>query len=117
MTTILLVEDDPLFRRELLEHLTNKGYLVDTAGGSKAAMRMLSETAYDVILTDIIMAEGEGIEFIIALRRTQPETPIIAMSAKKQYLQMAMNMGASHALVKPFRIAELERGLKRATSA
>ena len=104
---ILFVDDQP----ELLEihsgFLRDNGYEVDTAANGSMAAELLSTTAYDLVITDVIMPEKEGIEIIMELRDSHPGLPVIAISdggrrGALEYLPMARAMGAKATLKKPF---------------
>lgn len=107
MTRILLVEDDADLRETLREDLERAGYEVLTADGGHPGLAILERTAVDAAVTDIVMANGEGIEFIRKLKAARPDLPVIAMSAKAQYLRHAAQLGADRTLQKPFRFNDL----------
>jgi CheY-like chemotaxis protein len=107
MDKILLIDDDEFFRSNLRDALIGKGYFVVEANGGNAGIERAKKEMPNVVVTDIVMAEGEGIETIMILRQMAPELPIIAMSGNEEYLRSAGLMGATHMLAKPFRIAEL----------
>jgi YesN/AraC family two-component response regulator len=86
------------------------GLSLDKMG--KASMRLFREEAADLVITDIIMPDQEGIETIMELRRDFPEVKIIAISGggrvrPDEYLHMAKTMGAHLTLLKPFEQQEL----------
>jgi two-component system chemotaxis response regulator CheY len=104
---ILLIEDDPdaLLAIEIL--LSHLGYKVETARNGREGLKMFRANAPDLVLTDIIMPEAEGIETIIAMRRLQPNAKIVAMSGggpmnRVSLLDMTLKLGASDTLAKPF---------------
>lgn len=107
MATILLVDDDDAFRTMLRRALQRVGHTVLEAEDGRAALRTLSGATVDLVITDIIMPNTEGIETIIALRRTHPELKVIAMSGggrmkPEGYLEVAKQFGAVHVFKKPF---------------
>ena len=77
---ILLVDDDEAVRSVLRRSLVKAGYEVHEAGEGGAALKLLASAPADLIITDLVMPEMEGIEFIMALRKTHPKLPVIAMS-------------------------------------
>ena len=107
MTTILLVEDDADLRGALSETLEDAGFRVLAASGGHAALDIIGREVIDAAVTDIVMADGEGIEFIMKAKKALPMLPVIAMSAKARYLKDAASLGADHTLLKPFRLHEL----------
>lgn len=113
MATILLVDDDEAFRSMLRRTLERAGYVVTEAADGRAALRALSGGAtVDLVITDIIMPDMEGIETIRTLRRTHPELKVIAMSGggrmqPHDYLEVAKAFGAVRVLEKPFENEDL----------
>ena len=61
----------------------------------------------DMVVTDLVMDGGEGIESILTIRRSDPELPIVAMSGNPQYLHNSAQLGATYTLLKPFTIGQL----------
>ncbi len=119
MATILLIDDDEGFRTMLRRALQRVGYTVIEAEEGGAALRALSGATVDLVITDIIMPGKEGIETILALRRTHPELKIIAVSGggrrkPEGYLDVAKDFGAVHVLRKPFDNEELFAAIKDA---
>ena len=113
MQKIILVDDDEAVRVIVRMALERLGYEVREASDGREAMRLCAESPPDLMLTDIIMPEQEGIETIGALRRRFPKVRVIAMSgggrvSATDYLQTAMSMGADAVLAKPFASEELE---------
>ncbi|PIW26323.1 MAG: response regulator [Rhodospirillales bacterium CG15_BIG_FIL_POST_REV_8_21_14_020_66_15] len=107
MTTILVVEDDAELRAALHETLEEAGFRVLAASGGHAALDIIGREPVDAAVTDIVMADGEGIEFIMKAKAAKPSLPVIAMSAKALYLRDAASLGADHTLQKPFRLRDL----------
>lgn len=117
MARILLVDDDDLFRNMLRLTLAKMGHEVREARNGKEALKRLEEKPPDVVLTDIIMPEKEGLATIAELRRSHPEVKIVAMSGggrinRLDYLQMAKMMGAARVLPKPFSDEEVAAVLR-----
>lgn len=105
---ILVVEDFELLREAVAGWLKLDGHAVATATGGIEAVKLLASEHFDLVLTDIIMPEGDGIELIRHLRSASPSTGIIAMSAGNRYftarngLDVARALGADCTLAKPF---------------
>jgi DNA-binding response OmpR family regulator len=116
MRRILLVDDDDSFRKMLRLTLVKLGYDVLEAGDGKEALRLIHEAPPDVVMTDLIMPEKEGLETIQALRRTHPSVKIIAMSGggrinARDFLVVAKLFGAHRTLIKPFSNQEMTAAL------
>ena len=80
MALILIIDDDDQIRRVLRKTLERDGYDVADAPNGKEGIRLYRENPADLVITDIIMPEKEGIETIRELRRDFPEVKIIAIS-------------------------------------
>ena len=115
MLKLLLIEDDDLLRGQLASGLSDAGYQVTEAGNGEEGLRLFDSISPDLVITDIVMDEGEGIAVIIALRRARPELPIIAMSGNPLYLEHGLKLGATEAFPKPFTMSKLLDGIARLT--
>jgi CheY-like chemotaxis protein len=107
MPKILVVDDNDTLRTAISLTLEEMGCEVSQAGNGSEALVMQQSRPAEVLLTDLIMPEKEGIEVIQEFRRRYPEVTIIAMSAggrmsARDLLKMANNLGASYTLTKPF---------------
>jgi CheY-like chemotaxis protein len=104
----ILVVDDESELLELVELvLVGAGYRVTCAADVRAAGRALAGEKFDVIVTDLLMPDRDGLEFIGDLRRNYPAARIIAISgggrvAGENYLKLAKGLGAHAVLEKPF---------------
>lgn len=114
MGRILIVEDTRLMRDSLVDVLGAAGHEVVTAdNGVQACEIVAGGTAFDVIITDIIMPEMDGIQAILEIQSMQPEARIIAISGgsarmeKAQGLETARRLGAVAVLEKPFEVDTL----------
>ncbi|MBI5799787.1 MAG: response regulator [Verrucomicrobia bacterium] len=117
MKKILLVDDDELFGEMVHKTLTAFGYEVLRARGGKEALELYDPLTVDLVLTDLIMPDMEGVELIMALRRLQPGVKVIAMSGggrnrPEVYLQIAQRIGALRTLAKPFPLATLRAAVE-----
>ena len=107
MPHILLVDDDVLLRGALHKTLVRAGYDVEEASGGTEALKVFQRRPQDLVITDIVMAEGEGLDMIRALRKLDAHVKIIAMSGgglgrPDDYLGLAQKFGATRILAKPF---------------
>lgn len=112
MASILIIDDDFKILQVFREILEREGYDVLAASDGREGMRLCRNRHVDLVITDIIMPEKEGLETIIELRRDLPHVKIIAMSGggqigAEQYLPLAEKLGAQHTLDKPFTAVEL----------
>ena len=109
---VLVIDDDMLVRRTISRILEHGGYQVALAeDGAKGVAKFRSERP-DLVITDIIMPEQEGIETIIQLLRENPKAKIVAVSGggrlgSMDFLTVASKLGAAAILRKPFEPAEL----------
>jgi DNA-binding response OmpR family regulator len=112
MAKILVVDDNELVRATTRTILQGAGHEVDAAGEGDAALRYVASTPPDLVLTDIVMPNKEGIGLILELRRTGYKGAIIAMSGggkigPSDLLTMARKLGADDCMPKPFHRADL----------
>ncbi|MBM3547635.1 MAG: response regulator [Alphaproteobacteria bacterium] len=112
MARILLIDDDSTVRYALKQVLERAGHQVEEATDGQIGLQMYASGRQDVVVTDIIMPNKEGIETIIELRRMAPDLRIIAMSGggrtgNRDFLAMAEKLGAARIIAKPFRPREL----------
>ncbi len=103
--TILVVDDMEGIRRLLRKVLTGAGYKVIEAADGKQALQQMRTSQVDLVLTDLVMPEMEGIEAIQTIHMQWPELKIIAISGEfgGQFLQVAEHLGANATLPKPIR--------------
>jgi YesN/AraC family two-component response regulator len=118
---ILVVDDEPVILRLLQDTLEDAGYSVTTANNGRKATRLIQENSFDLIITDIIMPELEGIGLIRNTQRDFPEIKIIAISGggligPNNYLEVAKSVGASASLLKPVIRSELLATVKKVLS-
>ena len=107
MPSALVIEDDPSLRLSLQRLLQSAGYDVHAAADGAEGVAAFRQQRPDVVVTDIVMPEQEGIETIMLLRSIAPSCPIIAISGggrigSADFLQMAERLGATAVLAKPF---------------
>jgi len=104
---ILVIEDNELMCSILKELLENAGFTVIDAPDGKVGMRLYRENDVDLVITDIIMPEKEGIETIRELKQENPDVKIIAVSGggrinSMDYLQIAERLGVQRTFTKPY---------------
>ncbi len=114
--TSLLADDDQAMRRLLRRMLERAGFAVVLAANGRDAMDRLRERPVDLVVTDMVMPEMDGIELIRILAAEQPALPIIAIGGVHDganYLGMAMRLGARAAIQKPVGAAALVEAVRR----
>lgn len=126
MARILVIDDDPMILELLRTVLTLDGHEVETAVDGRDGLRCFEQLPTDLVITDLMMPEQEGIETIRKLRALDARVPILAISAETPrvrggFLEAAKRLGADLALAKPFgtrALADAVRDLlaERATS-
>ncbi|HJG29867.1 MAG TPA: response regulator transcription factor [Collinsella ihuae] len=111
---ILLVEDDPLIVESLSELLAREGYAVDAVDSQDRAIRAAIEpaspqTAVQLVLLDITLAQGNGLAVCGAIKQARPELPVIFLTASDDEFTTVtgLTMGADDYIAKPFRPREL----------
>lgn len=112
MARILVIEDDVQVLGMLRRALERAGFEVIPTTDGKRALEIHRKEPADLVITDLIMPEKEGIEIIRELRRDFPDVKIIAISGggrigSTSYLKMAQTLGAHRTLAKPFERKEM----------
>ncbi len=108
MARILLVDDDPLLRKVLKTVLDLQGHNVVALDDGRTALQVLSPGEFDLVITDLVMPEIDGLEFILRIRKNFSAIPILALSGggrtrNMEVLEQAGSFGANAVLPKPFR--------------
>lgn len=111
MARILLVEDEVTFRSVLTAALTRQGHAVIEAGDGRTGLALFKTHGADLVITDVMMPNRDGLEVIMEIRSGKIPTPILAMMGHPGeadiYLKVAKSLGAQRILAKPFRMEEL----------
>jgi len=121
MSRILVVDDDLQVLEVLGEMLYLEGYDVGTARNGREALDRFRGGGFDLVITDLIMPDKEGLETIAELRTLDRSVPIVAMSGggcigSTDHLQTARYLGADISLAKPFARSELISAVTRLLS-
>jgi DNA-binding NtrC family response regulator len=112
MPRILIIDDDDQFRTLLRKMLEKAGYNnIEEANNGVLGVKLFRQSPFDLVITDLIMPEKEGMETIIELTGEYPQLKIIAMSgggrvSPHDYLETAKRLGASRTMAKPFSYSE-----------
>jgi response regulator arlR len=106
---ILVVEDERDLNRIITKHLKKNNYSVDSCFNGQEALDFISYSEYDLIITDIMMPNVDGYEFIDKLRANKNNTPVIMLTAKDTLEDkiVGLDSGADDYIVKPFEFDEL----------
>lgn len=107
---ILLIEDNAELARSVLDRLALDGHAVDHAATLAGAGDCVAGAAYDLILLDITLPDGDGRDFLARQRAKGADTPVIVMTARSAVSDRVgtLDMGADDYVTKPFDFAELE---------
>ena len=115
---ILIVDDDEMMRAFIRELLLINDFEITEAANGKLGLKEFRENTPDLVITDIIMPEMEGISFIRELRSHNEEIPIIAMTGNvhgrmEEYLDISSQLGADEILRKPIKSQEFLDAIER----
>ena len=113
--SVLLIDDDTEIRTTLMNGLKRSGYSVTTASGGKDGLKSLKSEQFDVVVTDVVMQDGEGVETLGWIKQNNPDIPVIGISGHAQYLGNLKKLGAAATLMKPFTIEELIEAIRDVT--
>jgi CheY-like chemotaxis protein len=107
MARILLIDDDHALRTVLRLTLIHFGHSIVEARNGREGLELFAHAEFDLVITDIVMPEKEGLEVLMNLRGRTPPVKIIAISgggrvSAEDYLRIASKMGAAKVLAKPF---------------
>ncbi len=121
MARILLVDDDPMIRTTLPLALGVQGHEAVAAGDGGQALRVLRQEAFDLVLTDVLVPDVDGLEVVRAVRREFPRTPVVATMSGgssrlpgSDALELASHLGAHAVLAKPFTEQQLREVIGKA---
>ena len=117
MAHILLIDDDDAIRGMVRITLEHTGHTVTEAADGREGLQQLRGRAPDLVITDLIMPEKEGLEVMMEARKTHPSLRFIAMSGAgrrgSDYLRVAKYLGAKCILSKPFTPEQLMAEVNR----
>ena len=109
MFSILVCEDDFAIKTMISTKLKQENYSVYTVQNGKEALNLMEKQQIDLVISDIMMPEMDGYEFVQTLRETKHTLPILMITAKSQLesLEAAFKLGVDDYMVKPLRLEEL----------
>ena len=110
--TLLVIDDEKHIRTEIVDYLVRQGFTVTGVEHGAEGLKVLESTEVDLVITDVLMPEKEGIETIIEMRKLRPNLRILAISGGGRMsnfmpLDMARKFGANATLTKPFKLTDL----------
>jgi DNA-binding NtrC family response regulator len=113
---LLIVEDRDSLRRMLERALGEEGYEVAAASHGAAALRLLAEREFDLVLTDLKLPDLSGLEVLAASREAQPRVPVVVLTGYGSVgaAVAAMKLGAYDFVEKPFELDDLARLIAQA---
>lgn len=116
---ILVVDDEPAVRQFVERVLNYAGYAVTTAVNGVEAMKMLEQRAYDLMLTDVVMPEMDGLKLAQNVSQKYPQTKILIMSgyANQQQQVHKIDSISYEVISKPFTLEEISRHIGAALAA
>jgi DNA-binding response OmpR family regulator len=118
MARILIIDDNESIRALLRQALEQAGHETVEASDGRVGVRLFMMTPFDLVITDMVMPEQEGIESIRQIRDLDRMTPIIAISgagAASKYLELASELGATLIFEKPIRLPALLEAVNTVT--
>ena len=109
MFSILVCEDDFAIKTMISTKLKQENYSVYTVQNGREALNLMEKQQIDLVISDIMMPEMDGYEFVQTLRETKHTLPILMITAKSQLesLEAAFKLGVDDYMVKPLRLEEL----------
>jgi DNA-binding NtrC family response regulator len=115
-TTLLLVDDEETFRRLTGKELSRSGYAVESAPSIEEARQMLSRRNYHLVVLDVRLPDGSGLDLLSEIRESSPSTEVVMLTGygTVQEAIRAMKEGAHDFLTKPCKLGELEAVLEKA---
>lgn len=106
---ILIIEDERSLSSSMVTYLSNQSYLCETAFDLASAKEKIALFEYDCILLDIMLPDGDGLDLLAYLKKSNKMDGVIIISAKNSVEDRvtSLNIGADDYLSKPFHLAEL----------
>lgn len=111
---ILLVEDEKALRENITSYFSNGEIVCEVATNYQEAQEKLISFSYDLLLLDLMLPDGDGLNILRLLKKMQPETGVLIISAKNSLEDRVngLELGADDYLTKPFHMSELNARLK-----
>lgn len=110
MNQLLVVEDDQSIRESLVDFFRGRDWLVHGCSGRLEATHALSKQRFHMVLLDLRLPDGDGLDVLRSMRKAGDRTPVIVLTARGEVEQrvLGLQLGADDYLVKPFSVHELD---------
>lgn len=110
MNHLLVVEDDASIRESLTDFFAGRNWLVTACAGLASAQRALAAQRFSMVLLDLRLPDGDGLDLLRGLRKAGDKTPVIVLTARGEVEQrvLGLQVGADDYVVKPFSVYELD---------
>ena len=121
MARILVADDEEQVRLYVALLAESMGHSVDAVCDGRGAIEKARQERFDLVITDIMMPQGDGLEVVMTIRREMPHVKLLAISGygledqplQLEYLTAASKLGNATTLRKPFTPAEFEKAVRR----
>lgn len=111
---VLIVEDEQMLQESIVEYLSSESYSCDSATTFKDAYRKINNETYYCVLLDLGLPDGNGLDLIDAVKKTEYDPLVIVISAKNSLEDKidGLDLGADDYITKPFHLSELNARIK-----
>jgi two-component system, OmpR family, response regulator QseB len=111
---LLLIEDDPMISEGLVTALRSSGYAIDAVSDTQNGKLSIASETYDLILLDLGLPDGSGLDILKELRRRRDAIPVLVISARDTLKDVieGLDLGADDYMIKPFAREELEARIR-----
>ncbi len=116
MARVLIIDDEESLRTLLRHVLEGSGHTVQEAADGREGLTLFRESPADVVVTDILMPDTDGMATTLELTREYPDVKVIAMTGEygdRNFLDVAKRFGAHRTLLKPFDPEELREAVRQ----